>query len=155
MVYNTALGFCHQVSIAEEITQDVFTKIFMNAGSFKGKSEVRTWITRITINTSINHVQKANKHRYQSEDMIHLVDYDHPGVVLLNKENAKYLAIAIDALPTNQKTAFVLAFIEDFPRQEVADIMEISLKATESLLQRAKTNLRLKLIEYYPNRRKI
>lgn len=60
----------------------------------------------------------------------------------------------IEYLPDNQKTAFILSFIEELPRQEVADIMETSLKAVESLLQRAKTNMRLKLEKIYPHRRK-
>ena len=54
-----------------------------------------------------------------------------------------------------QKTAFILSFIEELPRQEVADIMKTSLKAVESLLQRAKKKLRTELLPLYPNRRKI
>jgi RNA polymerase sigma-70 factor (ECF subfamily) len=60
----------------------------------------------------------------------------------------------IDTLPDNQKTAFILSFVEDLKRQEVADIMEMSLKAVESLLQRAKASLREKLEKMYPDRRK-
>jgi RNA polymerase sigma factor (sigma-70 family) len=53
----------------------------------------------------------------------------------------------------NQKTAFILSYIEELPRQEVADIMELSLKAVESLLQRAKKTLREQLRNSYPDRR--
>ena len=60
----------------------------------------------------------------------------------------------IDTLPDNQKTAFILSFIEELPRQEVADIMEVSLKSVEALLQRAKRNLRTRLEKQYPGRRK-
>jgi DNA-directed RNA polymerase specialized sigma24 family protein len=52
-------------------------------------------------------------------------------------------------LPEQQKTAFVLAFIEQLPRQEIADVMNLSLKATESLLQRAKVSLRKELAVFY------
>ncbi|MBT8229190.1 MAG: RNA polymerase sigma factor, partial [Bacteroidia bacterium] len=62
---------------------------------------------------------------------------------------------AIGTLLESQKTAFILSFVEELPRQEVADIMETSLKAVESLLQRAKKNLRVKLEKDYPNRRKL
>ena len=71
-----------------------------------------------------------------------------------NKENAIALYQAMECLPANQKTAFILSFIEELPRQEVADIMEISLKAVESLLQRAKSNMRSELEKIYPHRRK-
>lgn len=53
-------------------------------------------------------------------------------------------------MPENQKMAFILSLVEDLPRQEVADVMEISLKAVEGLLQRAKENLRKKIISDYP-----
>ena len=53
-----------------------------------------------------------------------------------------------------KKTAFILSFIEELPRQEVADVMESSLKAVESLLQRAKHNMRSELEKIYPDRRK-
>ena len=75
-------------------------------------------------------------------------------MLLEKRESSKILFQVIDTLPDSQKTAFILSFVEELPRQEVADIMEISLKATESLLQRAKNNLRNKLKNKYPDRRK-
>jgi len=60
----------------------------------------------------------------------------------------------MDCLPDNQKTAFILSYIENLPRQEVATIMDTTLKAVESLLQRAKANLRKELKKLYPHRRK-
>lgn len=60
----------------------------------------------------------------------------------------------MDCLPNSQKTAFILSYIEGLPQKEVAEIMNISLKAVESLLQRAKQNLRSELEKIYPNRRK-
>lgn len=74
----------------------------------------------------------------------------HPGILLENKEKSKILFDFIYQLPENQKTAFILSLVEDLPRQEVADVMEISLKAVEGLLQRAKENLRKKIISDYP-----
>lgn len=78
------------------------------------------------------------------------IDFQHPGVLLENKEKAQYLFSVIETLAEAQKTAFILSFVEGLPRQEVADIMETSLKSVESLLQRAKANLKKKLIEIYP-----
>ena len=75
-------------------------------------------------------------------------------MLLENKENAKALFQVIDTLPDQQKTAFILSYMEDLPRKEVAAIMDTSLKSVESLLQRAKNNLRKKLKKLYPNRRK-
>lgn len=151
-----ALSYVQEQQAAEEITQDVFTNIFKKAVTFKGQSAVRTWIYRITVNTSLNFIKKKKRTDWQGLDAVNKEGHDfvHPGVILENKENATLLYQVIETLPDQQKTAFILSFIEELPRQEVAEIMETSLKAVESLLQRAKKKLRDQLLEYYPNRRK-
>jgi RNA polymerase sigma factor (sigma-70 family) len=155
-VYNIAIGYMQNSNDAEEVTQDVFTSVFRNAIKFKGDSNVGTWIYRITVNTSLNHINKRKRNVSVDlgEKEIVQPDFNHPGVILENKENARYLFGAIDKLPKNQKTAFILSYIDDLPRQIVADTMEMSLKAIESLLQRGKKNLRDELRKMYPNRRK-
>ena len=155
-VYNTAISYLQNKEDAEEVTQDVFTNIYKNATKFQGDAALSTWIYRITVNTSLNAIKRKKRLSFlkfgeQSKD---LPDFEHPGILMEKKEAAKTLFKVIDTLPPNQKTAFILSFVEELPRQEVADIMELSLKAVESLLQRAKVNLRTKLEKQYPHRRK-
>jgi len=146
-VYNTAISYVQNEADAEEITQDVFLKIHQNALKFKGTSKVSTWIYRITVNTALNVVKKKNRFSFfklgSAETTI--PDFDHPGILLEKKEDAKLLFAEIKTLPASQQTAFILSLIEGLPRQEVATIMDTTLKAIESLLQRAKKNLRTKL----------
>ena len=156
-IYNTALSYTKVVEDAEEITQDVFIKVLKNISKFKYKSSINTWVYRITVNTSLNFLNK--KKRFitfkNSINAQQSINFQHPGVLLENKEKAAILYQVIDCLSNNQKTAFILSYIEELPRQEVANIMEISLKAVESLLQRAKKNMRIELEKIYPNRRKL
>lgn len=81
----------------------------------------------------------------EGNEMVTAPDFVHPGVLAENREKAGYLFKAIYSLPENQKTAFVLTHIEDLPQKEVAEIMDMTVKAVESLLQRAKANLRKQL----------
>lgn len=151
-VYNTAISYLQNVEDAEEVTQDVFLSIFYKANTFNGSSKVSTWVYRMTINRSLDQINKS-KRRPNSNDAlkdIHLIDFKHPGILLENQEKASYLFTAINELVENQKTAFILTYVEDLPQQEVALIMENSVKSIESLLQRAKTNLRKKIISMYP-----
>lgn len=150
-VYNIALAYVHNTWDAEEITQDVFISIFRKAGTFREKSTVKTWIHRITINTSINYIRKKKRFTFVelTGGASYRPDFDHPGVLMEEKEKYRILSGVIDTLPDAQKTAFILSYIEELPRQEVADIMQISLKAVESLLQRAKKKLREKLGRLY------
>ena len=156
LVYSTALNFAQNPADAEEITQDVFVSVFKNAKGFKYNSAVSTWLYRITVNKSLTFIKrkKALKQVDFNENDFTKNDFNHPAVLLENKESAATMFAAIETLPENQKTAFILSFVDDLPRQEVADIMEMKLKAVESLLQRAKANLREKLKNMYPNRRK-
>ncbi|MBQ4821885.1 RNA polymerase sigma factor [Aquimarina sp. MMG016] len=155
-IYNTALSYTKIAEDAEEITQDVFLKILKSISKFKQESSLNTWVYRITVNTSLNYLKKKNRFKFlKTHIKTHQhIDFEHPGVLLENKEKAAILYQVIDCLSKNQKTAFILSFIEELPRQEVANIMETSLKAVESLLQRAKQNMRTELEKIYPHRRK-
>ena len=53
-VFRAAIGFLHNKQDAEEITQDVFVKVYQSLSSFKGKAAFSTWLYRITVNTSLN-----------------------------------------------------------------------------------------------------
>lgn len=154
-VYNTALSYVQNENDAEEITQDVFVKIHKNASKFKGNSSVNTWIYRITVNTSLNVIKKRKRFSFLSftnqndeKTQKDVPDFVHPNLILENKEEGILIFKAIKKLPETQQTAFILAFVEELPRQEIAQIMETSLKAVESLLQRAKTNLKKTLKNY-------
>jgi RNA polymerase sigma-70 factor (ECF subfamily) len=113
-VYNVALSYTKNIEDAEEITQDVFMKIFKNAALFKGESSLNTWIYRIVVNTSLNYLKKKNKFTLfkNTNKQYQLIDFNHPGVLLEQKENATALFNVIDCLPDNQKTAFILSYIE-------------------------------------------
>ena len=81
-----------------------------------------------------------------NEPLHELPDFNHPGVALDRKENAVRLFKAIAQLPGNQKTAFTLHKLEELSYQEVSDVMQTSVPAVESLMHRAKQNLR-KILE--------
>ena len=152
MVYNTAIGYLQNVEEAEEITQDVFLTIYKKADTFQGKSKVSTWIYRITVNKALNLLEKRKGPLLSKNEIedFHSVDFNHPGIQLENQEKSQLLFAAINQLQKKQKTVFLLSYVEGLPRQEVADIMETTLKSVEGLLQRAKVNLRTQLITIYP-----
>ncbi len=155
-VYNTAIGYVQNIEEAEEITQDVFLTIYNKANTFQGKAKVSTWIYRITVNKALNQIKKRKKHTISRNEIkeFYRIDFNHPGIQLENQEKAQYLFAAINKLPENQKTAFLLSYVEGLPRQEVADVMETTLKSVESLLQRAKVKLRNQLTAIYPEGKK-
>lgn len=159
-VYNTAISYVQNQQDAEEITQDVFVEVFNSAGKFKGESGLSTWIYRITVNKSLDFIRYTKrKKRFASvtsifssdtgEQKIDMPDFIHPGIETDLKEQSKYLFKAIDKLPENQKTAFILSKIENLSYSEISEVMKTSVSSVESLLFRSKQNLKKYLSGYF------
>lgn len=141
---------------AEEIAQDVFVKIYQNSDNFKNTANIKTWIYRITINQCLDFLKaKRTQKRFAFISAIFshgseatptfLSDFNHPGIDLEQKEAMHIIFSCLNQLPESQKTALILHKIEHQSQVEIADIMQLSPKAVESLIQRAKMNLQKKL----------
>lgn len=151
-VYNLALQYVQNSNDAEEITQDVFLAAYQSLDKFRNEANHSTWLYRIAINKSLDFLKaKKRKKRFfwftgeLSEN--DSVEFDHPGVLIENKEETAFIFSCINELPPNQKTALILHKIEQLPLAEIAGIMELTPKAVESLVQRAKTNLSKKITD--------
>lgn len=163
MVYNTALGIVQVPSDAEDIAQEVFVQVYQSISSFKGDSKFSTWLYRITITKSLDHERrKKRKKRFafvkslfgeDSEVVIHPPDFNHPGVLMDKKEDAATLFQAIKELPDNQRIAFTLHKVEGLSYQEVSEVMNTTVSSVESLMHRARTNLRKSLENYYKEKK--
>ena len=162
-MFNTAIGLVQDHGVAEDIAQEVFVTVFKSILSFNERSSMSTWIYRITVNKCLDHLRARNRQKRnglsgmlfhtESGDPLHdKPTFDHPGILLEKKEKARYLFEAIESLPENKKAVFVLSQVEELPQKDIAEIMNLSIKAVESLLQRAKANLRKKLEHIYDRR---
>jgi len=159
MVYNTIISIVQNEADAEDITQEVFIQVYQSVGSFKGDAKFSTWLYRITIAKSLdNEKRKRRKKRFafiqrlfgeNGEDQYHPVEFNHPGVLLDNKEKAGELFKALKKIPDKQRLAFTLSKIEGLNNNEIAEIMNTTFYAVESLLARAKANLKKELKTYY------
>ena len=159
MVYNTSLSIVQNPEDAEDIAQEVFVQVYESVHTFKGEAKFSTWLYRITITKTMDHLRrKKRKKRFAfvqslfgaGNEMLHdPPDFHHPGVKLDNKETASEVFKAINKLPENQKIAFTLNKLEGLNYQEVSEVMNTTVSAVESLLHRAKLNLKKTLEEYY------
>lgn len=158
-VYNTCLGFVQQAQDAEDLTQEVFAEVFERLADFREEASLSTWIYRIAVNASLGFLRKKKaKKRFafmsslfdsNKGETLDIPDAVHPGVLAENRERAQVLFAAIAKLPEQQQAAFTLHKVEGLPYQEVADVLETSLSAVESLMHRAHKNLRKLLRDYY------
>lgn len=159
MVYNTAISIVQNAEDADDITQEVFIQVYLSIATFKGESKLSTWLYRITISKALDHEKKKNRKKrfgfvlslFGSDDheQNQPKEFNHPGVQLEKKERAAELFKALKQLPDKQRIAFTLHKLEGQSNQEIAEIMNTSLYAVESLMVRAKMNLKKMLYNYY------
>lgn len=158
MVFNTVLNIVQDNQEAEDVSQEVFIQVFQSVQGFRGESKLSTWLYRVAITKALDHERKRKARKRaaslrgwmglgeKTEEPVH---FQHPGISLDNKERAALLFRAMKDLPENQRIAFTLIKAEGLRYEEVAEIMHISVKAVESLMHRAKDQLRKKLQRYY------
>ena len=159
LVFNLSLNYVLNEEDAQDITQEVFVKVYQKFEQYNSqKASLKTWICQIAINQSLDFLKGRKRakrfgfltslfHPQSNEPIAEVVNINHPGIALESKEELELLLKHIYALPDAQKTALILTKIEDRPQKEVAEIMNLSLKAVESLLQRAKQTIAKKLKE--------
>jgi len=140
---NIAYRSTGDLDLAEDIAMDAFARIYEARSSFKPAAKFTTYLYRVVVNLAIN----AAKHR-RIASSVALEDGDHaspdsdPAVVTQQTELGRAVRQAVLALPANQRMAIVLTRYEEMSYQQAAEAMSISVGALESLLHRAKANLR-------------
>ena len=163
MVFNTCYNLLRHTNDAEDITQEVFIEVLESIHQFRSESKLSTWLYRIAINKSFNHLRKGkrksiissigsifsgeNNKPFEIEDPSAL---DTPDTITY-KDRSKVMKQAIDSLPENQRIAFTLNKFEELSYQEIAEVMNLSLSSIESLIHRAKLGLQKKLVNFYKN----
>jgi RNA polymerase sigma-70 factor (ECF subfamily) len=166
MVFRTCMGFLHNKDDADDLTQEIFLQAFQSLHNFKGEASFSTWIYRISINASLNRIRKDNGnpilHRIDSlfrksndnEVILPVFETENPESILIRMEHNKWVQNALDSLPENQRTAIILSKYDDLAQKEIAEIMKTTEGAVESLIQRAKSNLRIKLSSFLKKEKK-
>jgi len=161
LVVNTCYGMVHNREDAEDIAQDVFVEVYRNVEHFRADARLSTWLYRIAVNRSLNHIRDNKKHKwFQSFEneveaknrqlmQVESSKSDHPEYEMENKQRAIILHEAINSLTENQKVAFTLNKYEELSYQEISEVMDMSVSSVESLLFRAKKNLQKKLHKCY------
>lgn len=142
---------------ALDITQDVFLKIAKKIDSFREESKVFTWIYIITKNTILNYLKKKkiiNFFSFESLKSTKSIDSlsarDNPETVMEAREQdqlqIKRLENAIDLLSDREKTAFYLFHYDNLKQKEIAQIMNTSISAVESLIYKSKQKIKKNLL---------
>ncbi len=158
-IFNLCLKIIPNTEDAEDLSQEAFVKAFSSIETFREGAHIKTWLYRIAINMCYDHLKwSKRKKRYailqplfnREDEPIEIPsNFQHPGIVLENKEHAKVLYAALETLPENQHTAFLLYEMQGMNYKEISETMSLSISSIEALLFRARASLRKKLHKYY------
>lgn len=148
---------------AEDLCQELFLRIYQNAGKFKSQAKFSTILYKIASNLCIDYFRRrktknsiisftALETEVQTDKKTLLKQIPdnkapHPQTILEETEKNKKIQAALQSLPESQRLALILKIYDDKSYAEIAEIMEISVPAIESLLFRARQNLKIYLQE--------
>ena len=147
--YRLAFRYLQSKEAAEDIVQDAFLKLWEEPGRWEGERNAKftTWFYRVVVNLCLDW-QNRKKPVQLNEEIEIADDRENTERTLERIEQSRLLEKEIAALPERQRVALNLCFDEGMTNQEAADIMEINLKALQSLLMRAKTTLKERMKNY-------
>jgi RNA polymerase sigma-70 factor (ECF subfamily) len=157
-IYNVVLRMCGNPDDAAELSQETFVKVIESIDRFKGKSSFYTWLFRIAVNLTLNHIQRNARTATRSLDAEEtepeggtrqlLKDFlsdEHaadPAVLAQSRELCELARKCLLELDEPQRTVVVLRDIEGMDYAQIAEVLNIELGTVRSRLSRARSNLR-------------
>jgi RNA polymerase sigma factor (sigma-70 family) len=129
-VYWIAHRFVNDHDQADDITQDVFVKIYSALKQFRGESGFYTWLYRITVNVALNALRKQRlKDFIRIDEFFETADdeNDQPDIQFEKDEQQKLIEEAIAKLPEKQKAVFILRYHEELSYEEISLILKTSI----------------------------
>ena len=134
---------------AEEVLQDTLMKAWREAARYDpDRARLSTWLHQIAHNLCIDILRRQRREQPLTENADTIIGSDEsPESLVQTQETQRQLTSAIGALSQRHRTALILTYYQSLPNRDVAQIMGISVRALESLLVRARRELKTILEE--------
>ncbi len=142
-IYAQCFRFLRNQAAAEDAVQETFIRLWLHAKSWKSNgARFESWLYRIAANYCLDQLRKAG--REVGDEALTLITDGGAGPADIVAANQRHELIvkALNELPDRQRMAIALCYLQEHSNVEAAEIMEISLPAIESLLARARRQLR-------------
>ena len=134
---------------AEEVLQETLMKAWREAARYDpDRARLSTWLHQIAHNLCIDILRRQRREQPLKENADSIIDSDQsPESLMQTQETQRQLTSAVSALSERHRTALILTYYQSLPNRDVAQIMRISVRALESLLVRARRELKTILEE--------
>jgi RNA polymerase sigma-70 factor (ECF subfamily) len=146
-VFNVAYKFVGKHDEAEDLTQDIFLKIFKALRTFDRRANFQTWIISISRNLCIDHYRSVRKERQtiardvDSSDLQPATPERGPYAQAEHQDLRAQLRVALQALPVTLRTAVVLRDLQELSYQEIADRLGLPEGTVKSRINRGRIEL--------------
>jgi RNA polymerase sigma-70 factor, ECF subfamily len=146
-VFNVAYKFVGKHDEAEDLTQDIFLKIFKSLDTFDRRANFQTWLISISRNLCIDHYRSVRKERetidrdVDANDLTPTSPEPGPIAVLEHRDRVSLLRQAMSALPETLRTAVLMRDIHELSYQEIADRLRLPEGTVKSRINRGRTEL--------------
>jgi RNA polymerase sigma-70 factor (ECF subfamily) len=161
-VLNTCYKVLRNKEDAEDLAQEVFFEAYKSVSMLRQEENLSFWLYRISLNKSINYYKRQHNAIFRSilnieslfkinhpvESETSPISTENPHDDLEIKERREILEKALDSLPAGQKKAFILHHYECLSYKDISSVLKISVSSVESLIFRAKTNLKKQCHNY-------
>lgn len=154
-VYSIIKQYIHNVEERKDVMQEVFAHIFNSIEKFdEKKASFKTWMSRISINQTINYIKKNKKHSFLITLHPELEHYEEEQQIAFDQINKTVFKKVLKKMPTGYRTIFLLYHVEGYAHGEISSILDINEQTSRSQLSRALKWLRkhykeqLKAISY-------
>ena len=126
VVYNKCLGFSKSKEEAQDLTHDIFLKLFVKIRSFKGNSKFSTWLYSFTYNHCVNYVQRDSEKKKPKVPidpyLERFVDDDVPDDSIFSLKSDK-LKKVLELIDVNDKIILLLKYQDDMPVKEIQEVL--------------------------------
>jgi RNA polymerase sigma-70 factor (ECF subfamily) len=149
-IFNYVRKHISYLPVAQEVTQDIFLKIYQNRESYDPNFAMSSWIWTIAKNTIFDHLRKLRSsfpNPIQSLDELCMKNCFEPSseitaeTLIIEKTDQNQLKLMIGYLSKRQREAIFLRLVKRFSYREISGAMNLSLSAVKSLINRGKTTL--------------
>jgi RNA polymerase sigma-70 factor (ECF subfamily) len=157
-LFGVAYDLLGNVHDAEDVSQEVFIKVYRSIGEFRGDSQLSSWMYRITVNLCLNRRRKKAlsemelRESFEDDELHQPMPTNHPEANPEKMAEAEMMRVhlrqALDKLSAQQRAIFILRHDEDLPLAEISKIMKISEGTVKSQLFRALKKLQEALAFY-------
>lgn len=169
LVLNTCYKVLQSREDAQDIAQEVFIETYRSAAGLRNEENISFWLYRISLNKSINYLKRSQNLLFRSIQQLESIfrpdmpggsasiphSDDNPEESLEVAERQQMLSAAVASLPARQQKTFILYYYEELSYKEISTVLGLSVSSVESLLSRARENVRKRCCPGFPVNKEI